>query len=103
MKIAPINKGFLLIGVTLTFFFIIITYIPWEHSNYNGLPDSILEIILIKVFEFLTFLPQYATDKFFPKDFNLIIYLIINLLNLFIYGLFIERIITFFIERIKSK
>ncbi|ARV09641.1 hypothetical protein BTO05_08300 [Winogradskyella sp. PC-19] len=102
MKIAPVNRGFLLIGVTLTFLLIIITYIPWENSNYNGLPDCFLEMIPIKIFEFLTIPSGYILDTFFQENQFLITVILIHLLNLIIYGFFIERILTFFIDRIKS-
>jgi len=103
MKILPINKGFLLIGVTIIFVLLFITYFPWEHSNYNGLPNSGFEMFLIKLFEFITYPSHFALDNWSLVNQNLVLYLIICLGNIFIYGLIIERAFSFIIHRIKSK
>lgn len=103
MKILPINKGFLLVGVTVIFVIILITYFPWEHSNYNGLPNSSFDMFLIKLFEFITLPLNYALDNWSLVKQNIILYLLMFLGNIFIYGLVLERILSFIIHKIKNK
>jgi len=103
MKILPINKGFLLIGITVVFVLLLVTFLPYEAANYDSQPSSSFETVLIKIFKFISFPTIYTLDNWSFASMNGIVYLIILLINIFIYGLLIERMLSFFVHRAKSK
>ena len=103
MKLLPINKGFLFIGVTVIFALALITYFPWEHSNYNGLPNSSLDMFLVNLYKFITYTSNFAFNNWALVNQNLVLYLLICLGNIFIYGLVVERIISYTLYKVKIK
>ena len=95
MKLLPINKGFLLIGITTVGLLLLFSFLPWIDANYHGEPDSSLQSFLVSVFNILTW-PSNDLK-------NGILVWLIPLVNILLYGMVIERVLSYLINHIKTK
>ncbi|MGV6830217.1 MAG: hypothetical protein ACWA5P_01485 [bacterium] len=94
MKLLPINKGFLLIGITTVGLLLLFSFLPWIDANYQGEPSSDLQSFLVSVFNLIT----WPSNNFK----NGIIVWLIPLINIILYGLLIERFLSYLIYRTKN-